>query len=163
METVLLKPNDGVALKINKEAIMKCSKLFNDLLDDDDDNDNDDEIPLPNVSTKGLEYIIKFCEYHYDKEPFKIDKPLKNNDLSKIVSEWYIEFINSIDIPVLNQLTIEANYANVTDLYELCCIKIAIIIKTSTTEEVIQKFDIKDTNNEEEESKFKKDVEVESS
>jgi S-phase kinase-associated protein 1 len=62
-------------------------------------------------------------------------QPLANADLSQLVQEFYVDFIN-VDQKQLMNLTLSANYLDVKPLMDLCCAKIASFIKGQTPEQI---------------------------
>jgi S-phase kinase-associated protein 1 len=124
--------------------IIKISKLVKSLLDIDIDIDIDDiqEIPLPNINSNILTKIIEFLKY-YNTNPLKeIEKPLKSNNITDIVSDkWYADYIN-IDNEIVFDITIAANYMDIQPLLDLGCAFIAASIKGKTAEELKTTFGI---------------------
>ena len=67
------------------------------------------------VSGKILEKVVLFCK-HYKNNPMgEIPMPLESNDLSGIVSTWYLEFLD-IGIKELTDLYNAADYLNIQPL-----------------------------------------------
>jgi S-phase kinase-associated protein 1 len=147
-DIVYLIPNDydSVPISINKNAIMYCSELVKDMLEDDDDN----KIPLPRISKKMLEHIVEFCNLHFymtdDKKLKEIPKYVISSNISDFISEPYSNFINkivNIDIYEIFELVKTANYMGIDILLKLSCIKIACMIKDKTPEEVKEMLNLK--------------------
>ena len=59
-----------------------------------DGSEEDDEILLPEIKKSILDKVIEYCTYINTNPPPVIEKPLRSNDLSELVSPWYAEFIN---------------------------------------------------------------------
>ena len=60
-----------------------------------EDSGIEEDIPLPNIKSSTAHKIIEFCNHLLTHEPPKIEKPLKANQLSEIVTPFYSEFIDN--------------------------------------------------------------------
>jgi S-phase kinase-associated protein 1 len=150
--SIKLISNDKESFELIRDLVVE-SKMIAKFIEDNDEDMID--IPLPNVNKKNLKLIIAFFE-QYNKEPMSIiPKPL-NGELSNHIQTWYSEFIDK-DYPELEELVIAANYMEITPLIDLCCAKIATLIKDKPTEEIRQIFNIKNDFTQEEEEQLKKD------
>ena len=74
--------------------LMQQSVLIRGMIDD---GGIDEVIPLPEVSTKTTELIIKFLTHLHENNPPDIEKPLRSNNLEDVTTEWYANFINLDD------------------------------------------------------------------
>ena len=63
-------------------------------------------------------------------------QPLKDSDLTKLVQSFYATFILNLDHDSVFHLTLAANYLDIRPLLDLCCAKIASLIKGKTPEEI---------------------------
>ena len=61
---------------------------------------------------------------------------LKDTDLTKLIQPFYAQFIMSTDNDQLFNLTLAANYLDITPLLDLCSARIASFIKGKTVEEI---------------------------
>jgi S-phase kinase-associated protein 1 len=136
---ITLRSKDDETFEVPLDS-MKLSKLIATMVDDDSDTM---EIPLPNVSSVNLKRIIEFCEYFKENPLDEIQRPLKNNDLSKVVPAWYAKFID-ITQEELFELILATNYMDIKDLLDLACAKVASMIKGRKPEEIRKLFNIKD-------------------
>lgn len=107
------------------------------------DSSDEHEICLSLISSNTLSLIIMFMTHH-KKYPMKtIEKPINNCNMKDITGEWYANFI---DIPKSDiiDLLIAANFMDVHPLLDLCCAKLASIIKDKTPDEIRDTFGITD-------------------
>jgi S-phase kinase-associated protein 1 len=77
--------------------------------------------------------ILLFCEIVF--------KPLKSSDISEIVQEWYAQFV-AIDMEILFELTLAANYMDIKPLLDLTCATVACMIKGKSPEDIRKTFNI---------------------
>ena len=142
-----LKSSDGKIFEVN-EKILSTSKFFKDLINDYPQPDQ--EITINQVDGKNLEKIIEYLKHYETEKPKEIPKPLPNNDLKSILSEWDYNFINPLSIADLIDLINAANFLDIGDLVALTAAKLAAEMLTGTIEEVREKFGIKCDMTEEE-------------
>ena len=142
-----LKSSDGKTFEVN-EKILSTSKFFKDLINDYPQPDQ--EITINQVDGKNLEKIIEYLKHYETEKPKEIPKPLPNNDLKSILSEWDYNFINPLSIADLIDLINAANFLDIGDLVALTAAKLAAEMLTGSIEEVRDKFGIKCDMTEEE-------------
>ena len=142
-----LKSSDGRVFEVN-EKILNTSKFFKELIIDYPQPDQ--EITINQVDGKNLEKIIEFLKHYENEKPKEIPKPLPNNDLKSILSEWDYNYINPLSIADLIDLINASNFLNIDDLVALTAAKLAAEMLTGTIEEVREKFGIKCDMTEEE-------------
>lgn len=142
-DTVKLISQDNESFVVTKK-VAKMSKLITDMMLVDEDNDDEErEIPLPNAKGPILGKVLEFCKHHCGEEemtPF--EKPLKDADLSKLVQEFYSNFIVNVDQETLFHLTLAANYLDIRPLLDLCSARIASFIKGKTPEQIRENLNI---------------------
>ena len=148
-EKVKFSTMDGESVEVDKEIACK-SILVRGIIDD---AGIDDEIPLPSVKKAILEKIIEYCTQIHNNSPPEIDKPLRSNNLGDVVNEWYANFVN-IDQETLFELILAANYMDIKSLLELCCAKVASLIKGMTIPEIRAMFNIENDFTPEEEAQI---------
>ena len=150
---------EGDKIPIMKE-VAKGSVLLRSMLEKDDDDEDEEfekEIPVVNVSSKPLKYIIDFLEYrHKNGKMNEIEKPL-SKDLSTIVSSWDYEFIKKLDQEALFEVLLAANYLDIGELLDLSCAQVASMIKGKTPEEIRKTFKIVNDFTPEEESQVREE------
>ena len=142
-----LKSSDGKIFEVD-EKILNTSKFFKELIIDYPQPDQ--EITINQVDGKNLEKIIEYLKHYENEKPKEIPKPLPNNDIKSVLSEWDYNFINPLSIADLIDLINAANFLNIDDLVALTAAKLAAEMLTGTIEEVREKFGIKCDMTEEE-------------
>ena len=113
-EKVKLSTMDGEVVEVDKEIACK-SILVKGIVDD---SGIEDEIPLHSVKKAILDKIIVYCTYIHQNAPPEIEKPLRSNNLSDVVNEWYANFVN-LEQEDLFELMLAANFMNIKSLIEL--------------------------------------------
>ena len=86
--TVSTLEGDKTQIKVK---IISKSVLVKGLIED---SGIEEEVPLPNIKKSVLNKIIEFCEHIDANPPPEIEKPLRSNSLSDVVSPWYATFID---------------------------------------------------------------------
>lgn len=99
------------------------------------------EIPLPNVKGSVLKHVVKYMRHHFENPPKEIEKPLKSQKMSEVVSAWDAEFVE-VDQDLLFELILAANYMDIKPLLDLTCAKVASMIKDKKPEEIRKTFNI---------------------
>lgn len=100
-------------------------------------NGEQQKIPISNVNGVTLEKIVDWLKYHHNNPPKKIERPITTNDLSTIVCKWDFNFIN-IEIDEVINLMNAVNYLDIKELLDLCCAKMASLIKGKSPAEIRQ-------------------------
>ena len=122
-----------------------------------EDGGADEEYPLPNVKSAILAKVVEYCKYHKDNVPEQISKPLRSANLAECnVCEWDIEFVN-IDKEILFELILAANYMDIRSLLDLCCAKVASMIRGKTVEQIRTEFNIVNDFTPEEEARIREE------
>ena len=148
-EKVKLTTMDGETVEVDKEIACK-SILVKGIVDD---SGIDDEIPLHSVKKAILDKIIVYCTYINEHTPPEIDKPLRSNNLSDVVNQWYADFVN-LEQEVLFELILAANFMDIKSLLELTTAKVASLIKGKTIPETRKFFNIENDFTPEEEAQI---------
>ena len=140
-------------IKITSSSIksLLISKFFKTIIENIDpyedskelsDNTNEIEIPVTNIEPYIIKKIIKYCEYYMNNPMKKIVKPLINEDLSTVVDEWYINYINDFSNDNLFKLIAGVNFLDIPPLLDLSCAKVASMLKGKTPDQIINNFNI---------------------
>eukprot|EP01039_Chlorochromonas_danica_P000388 gene388-421_t len=152
---ITLISSDGDEFKVSHK-VASMSGLATTMIGDDDGED-EKRVPLPNVKKEILSKVLEFCN-HYQEEPMtEFVKPLQDSDLSMLIQKFYVDFINSMDKENFYQLTLAANYMDIKPLLDLCCAKVASLIKGKTPEEIRVNLDISNDFTPEEEAKVREE------
>ncbi|XP_058744602.1 SKP1-like protein 14 [Vicia villosa] len=99
-------------------------------------------IPLPNISSHDLPYIIEYCE---------------NSVAGKITKEFEGEFVKKLNNEEVKELFLAANYLNVKKLFEFLSQEIADRIQNKSVEYVRKYFGIESDFTVEEEAKLREE------
>jgi S-phase kinase-associated protein 1 len=118
---------------------------------------SDESIPLVEVDEKSLQKIIQYLNKWNGEQPSEIEKPLKSSILKEVTDEWSAEFIDNLDLEELTNITVSANYMEITPLLDLACAKLASMCKDKSEDEIFKSFGIVDTFSEEERQKLKEE------
>uniref|UniRef100_A0A0E0LNJ9 SKP1-like protein n=1 Tax=Oryza punctata TaxID=4537 RepID=A0A0E0LNJ9_ORYPU len=97
----------------------------------------DKGFPLPNVDSKTLAKVIKYCDEHGNKKPVTDDEKAA---LKKFDKDFIAELDGDMDF--LYDVTMAANYLHIQGLLELTTQCIADTIKGKTPEEIRTAFNI---------------------
>jgi len=132
---------DGDKTKVSKD-VAYMSALIKTILADDS-YDESLEIPLPNVNKETLNRVIEFCLHHVNNPMAEVKKPLTSSDMIDIVSKWDAEYVN-VELSILYSTMSAASYLDIPSLLDLCCIKIASMIRGKSPAEIKSIFNIVD-------------------
>merc|ERR1711977_596360 len=145
---VTLTSKDDREFKIDaRVAIMsETVKSMMGVEDPDDIDPPEAAIPLPAVDGAILEQVIKYCQYHHNKETKEEEK-----------NQWDSEFVK-VDDDTLFSLILAANYLDIKTLLDLTCKTVADYIKQcKTPQEIRRRFNIKNDFTPEEEEEVRKE------
>ncbi|KAJ3689829.1 hypothetical protein LUZ61_018993 [Rhynchospora tenuis] len=162
---VLLKSQDDTTVEVDEMAALQSNMIKLVL----EETHPDQYIPLGNVSGKVLskiaDYLTKQIEFASKKPQEIIEKNLLElkDDVAKAqadlkqwkkdVETWEDKYID-VDMGMLYDLYVAANYMDIEGLLYLCIEKIASLIRGKTVEEMREIFDIKNDFTREEEKKI---------
>jgi S-phase kinase-associated protein 1 len=132
-----LVSSEGEKFEVSKKIAIS-SELVKTMAEGDKE---ENEIPLPNVKSSVLKKVIEYMRYHVDNPAREIEKPLKSANMSEVVSQFDADFVD-VDQEVLFELILAANYMDVKPLLDLCCAKVASMIKGKTPEAIRKTFNI---------------------
>ena len=134
---VKLMTSDGELVEVPKDDAMH-STLIRGIIED---SGAEEDIPLPQVKKAILEKIIVYWKYISQNAAPEIDKPLRSNQLSDVVNEWYADYVN-VEQELLFELILAANFLDIKSLLELACAKVASVIKGMSIPEIRDYFHI---------------------
>eukprot|EP00922_Rhytidocystis_sp_ex-Travisia-forbesii_P033383 GHVS01049614.1.p1 GENE.GHVS01049614.1~~GHVS01049614.1.p1 ORF type:complete len:165 (-),score=24.32 GHVS01049614.1:151-645(-) len=120
--------------------------------------DSNDAVPLPQVRTAVLEKIVDYCRYHnaHPEDTVEIPKPLKSANIADVVCDWDAKFVD-IELGMINEIIVAANFMDIKPLLDLTCAKIASLIKGKTPEEIRKQFNITNDFTPEEEAQIREE------
>ncbi len=113
---------------------LRLSEMLSQLVSSLEPGDN--RIPLPSVDAASLRRIVDFLRHHKGVKPDDILHPLRSTTMSDVCSAWDAAFIDLVDETgrqELYNLTAAAEYLLIPSLRDLCCAKIAALIKGKPT------------------------------
>jgi len=132
-----LVSSEGDKFEVTKKVAVQ-SELVKTMAEGDKE---ENEIPLPNVKSSVLKKVVEYMRYHVDNPAREIEKPLKSANMAEVVSQWDADFVD-VDQEVLFELILAANYMDVKALLDLCCAKVASMMKGKTAEAIRKTFNI---------------------
>lgn len=142
---IVLKSSDGRTFKIEDNIALQSQIIANMVNDKCADN----EIPIPNVTSKILEMVIKYMEKHHVVDA----NPSSHEDLKK----WDEQFMQSADQSTIVDLIFAAHHLEIQSLLDLTCQTVADMIKDKTPAQIRADFNIEnDFTRKEEEDALKK-------
>ena len=147
---ITLVSSDGEKMQISAKAAQR-SQLVKGIIEDYPD---DAEVPLNNVKSGILKKIKEYLEHYQDSDPKEIERPLASQNYQDCVEPWDYEFIN-VDLDLIFEIILAANYMDIKPLLELASSKIASIIKGKTPEEIRKTFNIQNDFTPEEEQQIR--------
>ncbi len=137
-------------MQISAKAAQR-SQLVKGIIEDYPD---DAEVPLNNVKSNILKKIKEYLEHYQESDPKEIERPLASQNYQDCVEPWDYEFIN-VDLDLIFEIILAANYMDIKPLLELASSKIASIIKGKTPEEIRKTFNIQNDFTPEEEQQIR--------
>ena len=147
---ITLVSSDGEKLQVTSKAAQR-SQLVKGIIEDYPD---DAEVPLNNVKSNILKKIKEYLDHYQDSDPKEIERPLASQNYQECVDAWDYEFIN-VDLDLIFEIILAANYMDIKPLLELASSKIASIIKGKTPEEIRKTFNIQNDFTPEEEQQIR--------
>ena len=148
-----IKSNDGIVFEVDVQSL-ELSKVLKDLAGDFPDPEA--ELPTNEVDGKTLEKIVEYLVHYKKDKPKEIPKPIPNPDLKPILEKWDYDFITPLSLEVVVDLVNAANFLNIPDLVNLCCVRMASEMTNCTIEEARAKFGIVSDMTEEEKAEMDK-------
>ncbi|KAJ1921083.1 hypothetical protein H4219_000941 [Mycoemilia scoparia] len=153
--TIKLVSSDDKDFEVDIE-IAQQSHLIKNMIGDI--GELDEKIPLLNVTSEILEFIIQYCEHHRN-DPVALrdyfqEAPKRCDDLEP----WDENFMNKNAEKVI-EILMAANYLDIKPLVELGCKTVANCIRGKTTQEIRQYFNITDDFTADQEAKIRRENE----
>ena len=136
---IVLVSSDNQKIEIDTESAQK-SHLLKGLITDF--NSQQEPIQLPDIKYDILKKVVEYLTYYKDKVPKDIPKPMPSANLSEVIDEWDVNFINNIELDNVFDLINAANYMDIPSLLDLSCAKIASLMKGKTAQEIRTMFNI---------------------
>ena len=137
---LVLVSSDNQKIELDTESAQK-SHLLKGLMTDFN-SQQQEPIQLPDIKYDILKKVVEYLTYYKDKTPKDIPKPMPSANLSEVIDEWDVNFINSIELDNVFDLINAANYMDISSLLDLSCAKIASLMKGKTAQEIRTMFNI---------------------
>ena len=136
---IVLISSDNQKIEIDSESAQK-SHLLKGLITDF--STQQDPIQIPDIKYDILKKVVEYLTHYKDKVPKDIPKPMPSANLSEVIDEWDVNFINSIELDNVFDLINAANYMDISSLLDLSCAIIASLMKGKTAQEIRTMFNI---------------------
>ena len=130
-KNITLLSSDKEKIEISFKAVQR-SVLVKWILEDYPD---DEVVSLNYIRSDILKKIKEYLIHYENEDPKEIERPLPSHNFKECVDEWDYNFIN-VDLKLIFEIILGANYMDIKPLIELGSAKIASIIKGNTTEEI---------------------------
>ena len=137
---LVLVSSDNQKIELDTESAQK-SHLLKGLMTDFN-SQQQEPIQLPDIKYDILKKVVEYLIYYKDKTPKDIPKPMPSANLSEVIDEWDVNFINSIELDNVFDLINAANYMDISSLLDLSCAKIASLMKGKSAQEIRTMFNI---------------------
>eukprot|EP00475_Leptophrys_vorax_P042992 TRINITY_DN813_c0_g1_i1.p1 TRINITY_DN813_c0_g1~~TRINITY_DN813_c0_g1_i1.p1 ORF type:complete len:208 (-),score=58.73 TRINITY_DN813_c0_g1_i1:53-604(-) len=135
--TIDLVSNDQKRITIPK-SIASMASTVKDLIDNDS---TAKEMCLQHVNGTTLEKIVEWMKYHSKVPPRAIPRPLKTSNMKETVGEWDAQYVD-VEVELVFDVLLSANYLGIVPLLELCCAKIASMMLGKTPRQIRSAFNI---------------------
>jgi len=171
---VTLISSDGERFEV-PEAAATMSQTIRHMIED---GCTDGGIPIPNVTARTLAKVLEYCNHHATAAAAAAAAASSESSAGTAAAAAGSESAGSssnagkddgadlasfdkafveVDKDTLYDLLLAANYLNVKALLDLCCQKVADMIRGKTPEEIRQAFGIKNDFSPEEEEEIRKE------
>ena len=150
---VKLISKEGKEFSLSRKAADLSSLIKNTL----SDAGPDEHIPLTEVDERSLEKIIIYLNKFNGEAPQEIDKPLKSSNMKEVTDEWSADFIDDLDLESLTNMTVSANFMEISPLIDLACAKLASMCKDKSDDEIFKLFGITEVFSEEEKNRIREE------
>ncbi|KFK33482.1 hypothetical protein AALP_AA5G019000 [Arabis alpina] len=149
---IVLTSSDGASFEVD-EAVAREFQIVSHMIDDDC---ADKAIPLANVTGEILSKAIVYCKKHVEEGGVKVQGE-ENEEAKRQLQIWDEEFMKGLDMDLVFQMILAANYLNIKGLLDLTCQTVADYIKDKQPEEVRKIFNVENDYTSEEEAEVRKE------
>ena len=146
-KNLILESSDNQKIEIDIESAQK-SHLLEIYIDIS--SNLQEPIKLPDIKFDILKKIVEYLTHYKDKTPKDIPRPMPFSDLSKVLDEWNVNFINSIELDNIFDLITAADYMDIPSLLDLSSAKMTSLNMNNTVQEIQAMFNIEPDLTEEE-------------
>ena len=144
---ITLISSDNKKVDVDKKGAL-MSHLLKEMISNS--KSKDEPIPIPEIRFDILNKVAEYLNYYSNKMPKEIPKPIPSANLDDFISQWDVSFINTIQLDNLYDMINAAGYLDIPSLLNLCCAKIASLMKGKTAKELITQYNLDCGLNEEE-------------
>ena len=146
MEKLMVVSQEGDLFEMTQQPIRSLSSLINEF------DSFDDPIPLPNIQTKELMSVIRFCSLY---QPFnEIKRTLEFETAEELFPEWCVKFTQDLNMSELWELAKAAHYLDLSSLLNLTLCVWSTRVIGKTPEELRELLNVENDLTEEEISKI---------
>lgn len=97
-------------------------------------------VNLINVQADVLRKVLEYCKHYAHEKMTPIETPLRSTRVKDLVQDWYADFCDSMDDQMLFRLVTAADYMNIQPIIDLTCLKVAVLMKGKSPDEVKRMF-----------------------
>lgn len=133
-----LVSRDGPSYTVKKAAVTQLHVVQN-IFEDLPPEQNEVIVPTPNVDSKTLEKIVRWCNEHVRVEEIDLE----------VIKRWEDEFVGELTLDELYDLLEASNYLAAKALLHRLCGRVADMIRGKTPDEIRAVFGIKNDFSEE--------------
>ena len=128
---IILVSNDKVSFPIAMDIAIEF-QLVKSLLSMDPDEHT---IEFSNVNAQHLKKVVDYLVYHSETPAKEIPRPLPSTDLVALVGSWDADFVD-MQTQELFEFILVVNYLDIQPLLNLCCAKVASLLKGKSPDEI---------------------------
>ena len=157
-KTITLVSAEGKPFKVSEEAA-RLSTVLADMIDNGCAGGN---IPLPNVTTRALVTVIKYCDKHAAAATPDSDHGAAEGSTSvntaaseKTLAEWDSKLVDKLTLDALYDLLLASNFLDIKGLLGAASQKVADMIESKTPAQVRTIFGITNDFTPEEEEEIR--------
>ena len=156
-KVILVRTEGEEAVPIDEEAAKISEFITKELAKNEDKADLKNTVKVGADITIGtLEKVADFCHEYFKHPMEQIPKPLLSNDLSHVVSKFYVDFQN-VEIKELESLYTAAVKLEIQPLIELISASIATTLMGKSIKEIRDEYEIPDDLDNEEKEEANKE------
>jgi hypothetical protein len=118
------------------ETFPKWAKLISEMLEDTDKEckESKEEIPIP-FDTDTIKLCIKFCKL-YDQDPFSVsEESITTTNIRHFFPKWCIDLLDINPVKIFELMKL-SNFIDIDVLIVITCIKISLLMKGGSSEEI---------------------------
>ncbi|CAF2113097.1 hypothetical protein HID58_082610 [Brassica napus] len=118
MEMFVLKSSDDESFEVD-EAVVLQSQLLSNLFED---CSGARECKIDEVTGEVLSKVVEYCKNHV---VVVVDGGANSSSSGDALKKWDAEFITRMDLSMVFDLIMTANYLNIKGLFDLTCQRVA--------------------------------------